>query len=268
MEEFGKYRYIIDEVCKREPSRKLVRRIIPILIGWAEQGETKHTYDNLIKELGYSRFSGIGNQLGFVAVILKRLSEITKNDIPTLNGLVIKSEKSPLPSNGFSFVVEGYDDIIEKKKFDIVNEKNKEAVNYSRWNWVLNILGLDPFEISEGKLYPDEIDDKEKYNEGHTTQVLVNRYERNPEARRKCIQLKGCKCSVCGIDFEKEYGEIGKGFIHVHHITPIADIGKDYQIDYKKDLVPVCPNCHAMLHRHNPPYTIKELKELMSMSNK
>ena len=100
MEEFGKYRYIIDEVCKREPSRRLARRIIPILIEWAKRGETRHTYDNLIKELGYSRFSGIGDQLGYVATILKRLSEITRIDIPTLNGLVIKSEKSPLPSNG------------------------------------------------------------------------------------------------------------------------------------------------------------------------
>ena len=54
--------------------------------------------------------------------------------------------------------------------------------------------------------------------------------------------------------------------IHVHHTTPISSIGKDYQIDYNKDLVPVCPNCHAMLHRKNPPYTIEELLNIMKKS--
>ena len=267
MEEFGKYRYIIDEVCKREPSRRLARRIIPILIEWAKRGETRHTYDNLIKELGYSRFSGIGDQLGYVATILKRLSEITRIDIPTLNGLVIKSEKSPLPSNGFSFVVKEYGDIIEKEKFDIVNEKNKEAVIYPRWNWVLNSLGLSPYCAPNDCFYPDEVNEDE-LKEGHASQVLVNRYERNAEARKKCIELKGCLCAVCGMDFEKEYGEIGRGFIHVHHIVPLSSIGEDYVINYEKDLVPVCPNCHAMLHRKNPPYTIDELKELIALSNK
>ena len=104
--------------------------------------------------------------------------------------------------------------------------------------------------------------------EGATIQVTLNKFERSRIARNKCVELKGCKCAVCGMDFEKRYGAIGHGFIHIHHTTPISSIGKDYQIDYEKDLVPVCPNCHAMLHRKNPPYTIKELKELITLSNK
>ena len=65
---------------------------------------------------------------------------------------------------------------------------------------------------------------------------------------------------VCGRDFETTYGEIGKGFIHVHHLTPIASIGKEYRLNVDTDLAPVCPNCHYMLHRKNPPFTIEELK--------
>ena len=62
-----------------------------------------------------------------------------------------------------------------------------------------------------------------------------------------------CCCSICGFDFEKNYGELGKGFIHVHHIVPVSKIGPNYIIDPVKDLIPVCPNCHAMLHRTDPP---------------
>ena len=68
---------------------------------------------------------------------------------------------------------------------------------------------------------------------------------------------------VCGKDFEEQYGSIGKGFIHVHHLTPISSIGKEYKLNIDKDLVPVCPNCHYMLHRKDPPYTPEELKEIL-----
>ena len=73
------------------------------------------------------------------------------------------------------------------------------------------------------------------------------------------IKLSG----FCGFDFEREYGKIGEGFIHVHHIVSVASVGKEYKIDPVKDLRPVCANCHAMLHRKSPvPYTISELKEM------
>lgn len=85
--------------------------------------------------------------------------------------------------------------------------------------------------------------------EGLPCQVSVTRYERNPIARNKCVALKGCVCSICGFDFEKAYGEIGKGYIQVHHIVPVSQIKGQYNVDYVKDLIPVCPNCHAMLHR-------------------
>lgn len=111
---------------------------------------------------------------------------------------------------------------------------------------------------------PEFLPDSKSYPEGSVVKVFVNRYERNRVAREKCIQKKGCVCSVCGMDFGKTYGELGKGFIHIHHTTPISSIGKDYEVDYEKDLVPVCPNCHAMLHRKDPPYTIDELRDIIS----
>jgi len=108
--------------------------------------------------------------------------------------------------------------------------------------------------------YPDELDISEKLFEGIPKTVLVNSYERNPIARAKCIEHHGVQCFVCEFDFEKEYGDIGKGVIHVHHLTQLSEIRQGYEVDPVNDLRPVCPNCHAMLHKRNPPFTIDELK--------
>ncbi|MEG1577519.1 MAG: HNH endonuclease [Oscillospiraceae bacterium] len=96
--------------------------------------------------------------------------------------------------------------------------------------------------------FPDSADTS-TCTEGAKVAVFVNKYERSSIARDKCIQYHGCYCHVCGLDFERQYGVLGKGFIHVHHIVPLNEIGKGYAVDYKNDLIPVCPNCHAMLHR-------------------
>lgn len=96
--------------------------------------------------------------------------------------------------------------------------------------------------------------------------MTVNSYERDHKARLQCIKIHGTACSVCGIDFEKMYGELGKGFIHVHHIVPIHSIGQGYKVNPATDLVPVCPNCHAMLHRgmNGEARSIEDLKSLIN----
>jgi len=120
---------------------------------------------------------------------------------------------------------------------------------------------LDPYgEVNSDAYDIDYPEDDEKLYEGALVPVLANKYERNRAARKKCIELKGYRCVVCGKDFEKTYGEDGKDFIHVHHLVPISKIGKEYQLDIEKDLVPVCPNCHYMLHRKDPPFKPEELR--------
>ncbi len=112
-------------------------------------------------------------------------------------------------------------------------------------------------------LYPDEVPlNGKQYVEGAVTTITVNRYERSPEAREKCIAHYGCRCVVCGADFEQRYGTMGKGFIHVHHVVDIATIGVEYTVDPVKDLRPVCPNCHAMLHTRKPAISVEELRSL------
>ena len=107
------------------------------------------------------------------------------------------------------------------------------------------------FERAVTEIFPDEVPEEEvpQLHEGSVKRVSVNVYERNPEARKMCIKKYGCKCLVCGMDFQKTYGEIGAGFIHVHHIIPLHSIKSDYVVNGKTDLIPVCPNCHTMLHK-------------------
>ncbi|WP_417543037.1 HNH endonuclease [Marinobacter sp.] len=112
----------------------------------------------------------------------------------------------------------------------------------------------------EAPVFTDEYAPGATYREGQRTQVLVNRYERDRNARDACLQYHGSRCMVCNLDFGELYGEIGEGFIHVHHTIPVSEIGEQYTVDPVKHLVPVCPNCHAMLHRRNPPYSVAELK--------
>lgn len=117
--------------------------------------------------------------------------------------------------------------------------------------------------VPAAEIYPDEIQESSNFNEGSLKTVTINLYERNAKARVKCLEKHGYNCSVCGINFEKIYGEIGKKFIHVHHKKPLALIRKNYELDPIKDLAPVCPNCHAMLHTTNPPLSIPELKKIL-----
>lgn len=121
------------------------------------------------------------------------------------------------------------------------------------------------FLTANDEYFPETLDSSSEIYEGLKKQVSVNKYERSSIARTKCVEIHGYICKICKFDFEKIYGELGKEFIHVHHITPIHKIGKSYKINYSKDLIPVCPNCHAMLHRslNGKQYTVQELVQLV-----
>lgn len=117
---------------------------------------------------------------------------------------------------------------------------------------------------SDVPVYPDEIDPQEPLVEGARRRVTVNAYERNPKAREKCLEKHGYRCAVCKMCFEEYYGDIGRGFIHVHHIKELSSISGEYEIDPVKDLRPVCPNCHAMLHREKPALSVDDLRQRLT----
>lgn len=124
------------------------------------------------------------------------------------------------------------------------------------------------FVCSEGQspeeIYAEELSEDQEFAEGSKKKITVNAYERDPKARTACLKKHGYSCQVCGMKFQELYGDIGEGFIHVHHKKPLACRRHDYRVNPTIDLAPVCPNCHAMLHSSNPPLGIDELKLKMA----
>jgi 5-methylcytosine-specific restriction protein A len=112
-----------------------------------------------------------------------------------------------------------------------------------------------------------ELDINEVLIEGASKAISVNVFERNASARSKCLAHYGYKCIVCAFDFEEFYGSMGQNFIHVHHIVSLSETSREYELDPIKDLVPVCPNCHAMIHRTRPILTITQIKEHLKAKN-
>ncbi len=131
--------------------------------------------------------------------------------------------------------------------------------------------GKDWYAVEEEISIPQEIpeDEKDRYTEGAKKQITVNSYERNRKARDACIEHHGSKCCICDFDFGKYYGEEYKGFIHVHHIKPLSDVKKGYEVKPKQDMMPVCPNCHAVIHYNRDQIlTIEKMKEKVNSPNR
>lgn len=110
---------------------------------------------------------------------------------------------------------------------------------------------------------PDEMIDNTTHVEGGRHRVLVNAYERDPVARQKCIAHYGAACVICGFDFGAVFGTDAAGFTHVHHLTPLSEIGQEYIVDPVRDLRTVCPNCHAVIHLSRETRTIDEVRGML-----
>lgn len=113
-------------------------------------------------------------------------------------------------------------------------------------------------------------DDKDySITEGRGCDQTSIRYERSKKARERCLRRWGHKCYICGMDFETVYGEIGSGFIEVHHKVPISQRNGEYQLVPERDMVPLCSNCHSMVHYRNMiPRDVDTLKRQIKSRSK
>ncbi len=130
------------------------------------------------------------------------------------------------------------------------------------------ILSAANLEILDDFTFLDKSNDNQDWEtiewEGGKKVVYGTRYERDEELREKAIKIHGLNCMACELNFEAFYGQWGKGFIHVHHTKPISTLGGKQPINARKDLVVLCPNCHAMVHRKKGELlTVSQLKKLI-----
>lgn len=109
-----------------------------------------------------------------------------------------------------------------------------------------------------------EIVHTETFLEGYQKEISATAKARNTAARAKCIDHFGYDCQICFMNFEVIYGELGKQYIHVHHKNEMSDSDGERPVDPLEGLIPVCPNCHMMMHRTKPAQSIEAMRDLLA----
>lgn len=99
--------------------------------------------------------------------------------------------------------------------------------------------------------------------EGGVIMRLHKRYERDRKLIREKLAeaaaIGKLNCQVCNFDFGATFGELGTGYIEVHHLKPVSELGKGGKTKLS-DLALLCANCHRMAHRKRIPLGLEELK--------
>ena len=177
----------------------------------------------------------------------------------------------------------------EQKYF--IDDKVNEAIQKKSSESVEELLGIELDNMQPKKAIPEEIIDESKLqhliwqafgspranpvaeevyqlkelDKIPFQEIKINAWERDTIRREMCIKKYGMSCYVCNFNFEEKYGVLGKDYIHIHHLKPIADLDEDYMVEVD-DFRPVCSNCHSMIHRNIPPFRIDEVK--LAIKNK
>lgn len=143
-----------------------------------------------------------------------------------------------------------------------INEGNDDADMHLIEKWTARVaaavIALLPVEEDV-----DDVIDAHGLPEGAKMRIEVNRYERDRRNRAAALAIHGHRCLACGTDMAERYGPVAEGLIEVHHIVPVSAVGPGYIINPKSDLIPLCPDCHSVAHRRSPPYSIKELQNML-----
>ncbi|HCW54756.1 MAG TPA: hypothetical protein DG753_13705 [Clostridium sp.] len=167
----------------------------------------------------------------------------------------------------------------EYKKIDSTFEKFSQGTRETDITLLEQVMKLIISRIDNNYIYNSNmiaeeiIDEENSFSEGAKKKITVNAYERNRQARQKCIDYYKkknngiLKCEICGFDFSKVYGEQFKHCINIHHTKEISEIGEEYEVNPEKDLLTVCPNCHMILHSKRPGYTPDEVRNIINLGS-
>jgi hypothetical protein len=96
-------------------------------------------------------------------------------------------------------------------------------------------------------------------------------FARNPKLIQQAKEYYGAVCQACTFDFRSKYGELGDGYIEVHHLNPLSERPELEWSDELRtsiaDVSVLCANCHRMIHRRRPALSLKELKERIAKTS-
>lgn len=180
-------------------------------------------------------------------------------------------ELAKTKNNFFHFSVNGSGDFVPKdqdwREIDFVLAKSyysEESEFETLSAVILDFMCIVLFLLIEDIEWTES--DELGREEGGQTSELVNKFERSRYNRALCLKYYGFMCRGCGDLLEKRYGPIGANVIHVHHIVPVSQMGSSYKLNPIKDLVPLCPNCHNIVHKTNPPMRVQDLNKLANFT--
>ena len=171
---------------------------------------------------------------------------------------------------------------LNSKYLEVIPESRKSnywrdgvrAIDQKTYNLITSKTNSNKVSEKKATYIADEIiqnhqDSLESLSEGKQSKRYVTTYERNPKYRKQCIAIHGDSCFGCGFNFGKFYGEYAEGYIHVHHIIPVSVLEGPKFINPETDLVPLCANCHSVVHRKkDETLSIDKLKGLINSNSK
>ena len=254
-----------------KPGSKYTRETLYSTFG--VYGDYSYTRPHSDEESPAFLFSGIkGNTL--ITWLNKREFELTallSSFLPFEEGLNVRDTEIRewvivIKKNRRDYTYMG---IAHLSDLEIINRKrdinNKWIIDCRISGELVDDIDYDDIQAVYEDADPLETKIIEPSSEGRRIVTYTTKYERSKKNREAAIRAHGTKCMVCGFDFEKVYGKLGKGFIEVHHVKPLYENEEETIPDPVTDLVCLCPNCHRMIHRpKNRVLTVEELREIIS----
>ena len=155
-------------------------------------------------------------------------------------------------------------ELIPADKINNYWRSGTRQIDFDTYKKILQLAQVDVLYNNSVAKGNDELETTLVFEDGTPRMVWSTRYERNPRLRRLAVQAHGVICMACNFDFGLVYGPHGKDYIHVHHCKPISTTSAINYIDPKLDMVVLCANCHAMVHRRKTKLlTLGELKNIL-----
>ncbi len=236
---------------------------------WKSMLENHHIFYDEALDMILKWYNEIDHQATSNAIMVKYSSEFPELKGTPYNGIVVGLTNRILKYlNRFEVIgIEG-----NKSKFIVPFEGWYE--NYKKGNhfvWKLRdelVQALEELEMVNEHKFPSEEDELTSFTiestpDGKKRLYYTTRYERSAKNRDMAIKMHGTVCQGCGFDFGKTYGEIGRGYIEVHHVKPLCEGEGSVPINAETDLICVCANCHRMIHRRKD--SVLSLKELQKL---
>lgn len=130
---------------------------------------------------------------------------------------------------------------------------------------LLRLQKIDRQTFHADVIFPEDVERDAREYMLHADKFIYGvkaRFETDPEIRLKVLKQQGMSCGICGFNYENYYGDAGRGYIQIHQI--IEDELKMDEFDVDHDFIPICENCHGIIHRNKDNnLSVSELKQII-----